>query len=176
MTGLQNASFERVADQRQPVRFLRDAAVIDWMLRHPWVTTDGLEDTPGYYFDDLREDAKHLLVELHDGQCVRGFAVLWLVTRRGVRDVHLLDHHLDDPTDVALLPSVVLEHAREYRADRIYLPESCSAAIAASPLARRLFSRQERPTYLRPERKTSALRNALPELSLDYCDGDIPFA
>jgi len=176
LAGLQDANFERVADERRPVRFLRDGAVIDWMLRHPWVTTNGPEDTPGYYFDDYRDDARHVLVELHDDRGALGFALLWLTTRKGVRDVHLLDHHLDDPADVALLPSVVLRHAREYCADRVYLPDACGAAIEATPLARRLFSRHERLTYLRPGRSASALRSALPELHLDYCDGDIPFA
>ena len=98
------------------------------------------------------------------------------MTRKGVRDVHLLDHHVDDPSDVALLPSVVLRHAREYCADRVFLPETCGAAIAASPLARRLFSSHERLTYLRPGRSAAGLRSALAELHLDYCDGDIPFA
>jgi hypothetical protein len=175
LTGLQDADFERIADLDRPVRFLRDGAVLDWMLRHPWVTTDESRDTPDYYFDDYRDDAQHLLLEIHDEQGARGIALLWQVTRRGVRDVHLLDHHLEGPADAALLPGVVLDHARRYCADRVYLPQSCSSAIASSPLARRLFVNQERTTYVRPGRG-AAVGGALAELALDYCDGDIPFA
>ena len=176
LDGLQDARFERLADERAPVRFLRDAAVIDWMLRHPWVTTEGLDDEPGYYFDDFRDDASHRLVEIHDEGGARGFAVLWLTTRRGVRDVHLLDHQLEDPQDVSLLPQVVLSHAREYRAHRVFLPESCAGSIDASPLGRRLFGVSTRKTWLRPGRGATELREALADLYLDYCDGDIPFA
>jgi hypothetical protein len=176
LEGLLDSHFERVADERRPSRFLRDAAVIDWMLRHPWVTTNGLEEQPGYRFDDFRDDAGYRLLEIHDDFGPRGFVVLGLSTHHGVRQVRLLDHHLDDPADVLLLPSIVLEHAADYSADRIFLPESCRAAIGNAAAARRLFASRQRHTYLRPGRSSAGMHSALPDLSLDYCDGDASFA
>jgi GNAT superfamily N-acetyltransferase len=152
LEGPLDRDFERVADQRHPARFLRDASVIDWMLRHPWVTTNGLEEQPGYRFDDFRDDAGYRLLEIHDDRSRRGFAVLLLSTHRGVRQVRLLDHHLDDPADALLLPSIV------------------------AAAARHLFASRERHTYLRPGRASAELDSVLPNLHLDYCDGDASFA
>ena len=175
LEGLQDGAFERVADQRHPRRFLRDAAVIDWMLRHPWVTTNGLEEVPGYRFDDFRSDAQYRLLDLHDEGGPWGFLVLSLTTHRGVREVRLLDHHLYDPADALLLPSIVLEHAANYAADRVVLPEVCRAAIGSSGLARRLFSTRQGRTHVRPGRSATALRGSLQNLRLDDCDGDSSF-
>ncbi len=176
LDGLHDVAFERAANERHPARFLRDAAVLDWMLRHPWVTTNGLEELPGYRFDDFRDDACYRLLEIHDERGTRGFALLSLSTRHGVRDVRLLDHHLEDPADAPLLPSIVLEQAGDYSADRVFLPESCRAAVGNSFLARPLIAIRERRTFVRPGRRAAALRSALPDIHLDYCDGDAAFA
>ena len=177
LAGLRDADFERVADQRHPVRFSRDASVIDWMLHHPWVTTNGLEELPGYRFDDFREDAGYRLLEIHDERGAQGFALLSLTTTRGVREVRLLDHHLRDVADAPrLLPSIVLDHAAHYGAERVVLPESCRPAIGGASLPRRLFETRRRRTWVRPGRAAAALRTLLPDLKLDYCDGDACFA
>ena len=168
--------FERAADARAPIRFLRDARVIDWMLRHPWTTTNGLEEQPRYHYDDYRDEASFEVLELRDDDRVLGFALLDLSVRHGVRRLRLLDHHLHDPADGRVLPAVALARAARFGADRIVLPASCRVALGSSALARRLFAAFRRHTWVRPARSARRLAASLSNLHLDYCDGDVSFA
>ena len=56
------------------------------------------------------------------------------------------------------------------------LADICRTAVGSSRLARRLFASHRRHTYVRPAREADAFAAALPNLHLDYCDGDVSFA
>jgi GNAT superfamily N-acetyltransferase len=173
--GLRDRRLEHAAERRAPVRFLRDAALVHWMLRVPWVATSALDDTRGYQFADYRDRFEHRLLEIHGHRGAAGVVALRLVDRNGLRSVDVLDAHLEDDAHPAQLLSLAVTTARGMRADRLRVPERCGHAIERSRIASALFTRRERRTFVRPAPGAHALREALSDLTLDFCDGDAAF-
>ena len=134
-----------------------------------------LDDTPGYYFADLRASFEHRLLEVHDARGERGIAVARSSADARSRELDLLDACLDEDEDHALLPALALSLARDFRADRVRIPARCGPAIERSRLASRMFVTRERRTFVRPGPDASRLTAALGELVSDYCDGDTPY-
>jgi hypothetical protein len=165
-----------------PVSFLRDRPLLEWMLEHPWTTTDPESAAPGFYFDDLRQGFEHRAVELIDRRNDRsvGFAILWFNAWRNRRELHVLDYFFTDEATSesergeALL-AIALERSRGIRANQIFVPELCAAALPKLGPLERFFERKERLTYYRPSPRSS-LKSHVHEITPQYADGDIGFA
>ncbi|MHC4470899.1 MAG: hypothetical protein ACYS99_08025, partial [Planctomycetota bacterium] len=165
---------EAELDVRSPVRFDRDRDFLMWMMENHWVTTDPAERTHGFFFDDLRESFEYRLLDIEDpeNRRSRGFAILWLFGFRGIRELHVLDHHFHDPADAGILASLALEHAISFLPDRVFLPAECRSRIESSRLARRLFEERERTSHLLHRIED---HETFSGLSATYADGDIAF-
>ncbi len=168
--------FEVEQDDDSPVRFFRNMETINWMLEHHWVTTQADQATPNYYFDDYRECFSYRVLEVMDSQQHNlGFVILWLSRRHGCSNVQVLDYHFYDTADKNLLFGIVIEVALMFKADRISLPDDCVTEIFAATLARHLFKKVTRAYHVRFTLGSQAKETAS-RLSLNFCDGDAPFA
>lgn len=175
---LLDSSFEIEKDRTAAVRFYRDVNVVNWMLSSGWVATGPDPDTPSYYFDDFREHSEYRLLEVYEtkGSPYKGFVVLRLTERYGSRDLHVLDYHIQNLNDGCILARLAIEHASSFGADRVFLPAVCEDELRLGFLTRQLFQKKTRAYFCRPGPNGQALDASLDRITLDYCDGDIPFA
>ncbi len=175
---LPERGFEASTEERPPIRFLRDAELVSWMLREHWVTTEPAEDTPDYHFKDLRDHFEYRVVEVSDPESGAdlGWMVVWLTSRDQLRDLHVLDYSMDTEIARDLMARIAIEQARDFDAHRIFLPDICARAIQAAGGWGGRFKKHSRPSFCRPSPRARVLRESLPNLQLDYADGDIGFA
>ncbi len=166
---------EDAGTQRAGVHCVRDRMLLEWMLRHPWVSTTPAEENDGYFFDDFRDEAHHRAYQV-EGPCgPAGWVILWFDAQRGRRRLHVLDHALDPSLTPGALLVVALREALRQRANLVFLPEVCRAALRELGPVSGIFGEERRRSFYRlPAR--SALRGALAEMQLHYTDGDIGFA
>jgi GNAT superfamily N-acetyltransferase len=156
---------------------VRDRELLEWMLAHPWVSTSRAGEPQGYFFDDFREESFHRAYEVRAvaSQAPLGWVVLWFDAQGGRRRLHVLDHGLEPAHAGAALVVVALAEARRQRANLVFLPEVCGAALRELGWAAGGFRAARRRSFYRPH-PSSELRGALAELRLHYADGDIGFA
>lgn len=170
-------AFEAEQDRRAPVRFLRDAAVLGWMLSEPWIVTDPARATPAYHFDDYRPCFALVAAELRNRRDEPlGFALWRLDEKDGERRLALFDWHLHDPAQSGALVAAALAEGRAGGASRIWLPAACAPAVTSSPALRAAFRAAQRTCFCHPSGAGSPLARALPDLELAMADGDAAFA
>jgi hypothetical protein len=145
------------------------------MLRYPWVTDRREDATPGYHFSDLCDLFRHVVLEVpsSEAETSPGWIVLSVVTRAGETAVKILDHSVGGSGKARALVAAGLTYAARYRADRVELPDCCGGVLDASIALRRVFRRHYRPYYCLPRSKDSPLAQAMAEVELGFCDGDI---
>lgn len=150
-------------------RFVRDAAVINWMLEHRWVTTDRRQETTGYEFRDWRPLFQYLPFEIYrkaSGQYL-GFVVLRIDQRHGNRRLAVLDHDLEEHRP--LLP-LAIDQGRRWMADHLVLPHEAVGEPAALGRESGLFERRRRIFYYFRSGEDSPT-----EIDLRFADGDYAF-
>lgn len=178
LDALPQGNFEAAADRAQPVRYLRDRALLNWMLRDPWVTTNPADDTPDYHFHDLRDHFEYRVLQVSSATSHEnlGWMIVWHTSRDGLRDLHVLDYSMEPEVAREVIAVVALDQAREFDAHRIYLPAACEQAIKASGIWSTRFIKHSRPSYCRPGARAKRLKENLADVALHYADGDIGFA
>jgi hypothetical protein len=172
---------ERIPVEKSPppadgTQFVRDRSLLDWMLRHPWVTTVRDTATSDYFFDDFREQFVHRIVEVRNGsdQAV-GWAIVWFQVREGRRDLHVLDYELDAADAPSAIVVLALREAMRHGATRVCIPVACQPAVKRLGFLAGLFAMETRRFLCRPAGGPHA--NAiLDEILLHYADGDFGFA
>jgi GNAT superfamily N-acetyltransferase len=157
--------------------FVRDRAFLEWMLRHPWVSTERGETRGSYFFDDFRAASFHRAYALHSGASPTpaGWVILWFDVQGARRRLHLLDYQLQPEVAAEALLATALREALRLRANLVYLPVVCDTALRRLGPAARLFSQERRRSFYRPG-AGSSLRGAIERLRLHHADGDIGFA
>lgn len=154
--------------------FVRDEAVLEWMLRHPWTTTDRALSDPRYYFDDHRDVTEYEVVDVRrPGGEAAGWAILWFDARGERRKLQVLDHRIEAGDGAEGLLVVALEAARRHKANDVLVPEACLAALARLGPLGRLFVEGHRVDYHRPHPRSADL---LARIRPSFVDGDGPFA
>lgn len=154
----------------------RSRNVLEWMMRWPWVSTQPEDATPGYFFGDASEAFEYRIVEFSDRSGPIGLAVLWLLSRHGAREIHVLDFATSVADPGPFLIQAALEHAAEFRATRLFLPDACRDVVQGSRLLRGLFRERLRRAFVRPRRSPDATAEVLMKLTPRYADGDASFA
>lgn len=159
------------------VHFVRDRALLEWLLNDPWVTTDRAMSSAAYYFDDFREAAYHRVFELRKqaSPAAAGWAILYFDARRERRRVQVLDYDLKAATDGAPLLIAALSAAAQCGATQVFVPAVCASALRRLGPLGQLFREEKRLSYYRPH-ANSAARAALNDIHLTYADGDLGFA
>lgn len=159
------------------VHFVRDRALLEWLLAYPWVTTDRALSSTAYYFDDFREATYHRVFELRQqgSAAPPGWAILYFDARGARRRVQVLDYELHGAANESALLIAALAAAVESGATQVFVPAACAGALRRLGPLGSLFSQQKRLSYYRP-RANSIAREALNEIHLTYADGDLGFA
>lgn len=159
-------------------RFVRGAAVVNWMLRYPWVVEAPAppdDDWREYFFSRTRPLFRYVAYRFTTEQGERaGFAVLAVTEDRGSRAVRLLDHELRAPADADGLLGLLLREARRWSADALVLPASMDAALRG-PVWRLLVRRPARPYFVKLRDPDGDLAATLHTIQLDRCDSDVAF-
>ncbi len=159
--------------------FVRDGAVLAWMLATPWVTTDRAWSDPRYYFDDHRLASVRQVVELRPPSpgAAPGWAVVWFDVPPERRRILVLDAHLpgDPEARAEGLTVAALRLAVEHGANQIVLPAECGPALARLGRLGSLFSAATRVDYHRPA-TGSPEATALAAIQPSFLDGDSPYA
>lgn len=159
-------------------RFDRDAAVVNWMLSHPWVRDDAPPVSPTFYFGDRREVFRYERIELiAPGGRVRGFGVAsYQKTSDGARWT-MLDHQLDSPE---LLPNLLAWQwdriVRLGGIDEVLLPAAAWQLLASSPFFKALSFLHQRPYLAHPASTSSPLAQSLDALQFQFVDCDSAFS
>lgn len=159
--------------------FVRDRAVLEWMLASPWVTTNRAEADPRYYFDDHRLVAIQQVVELRapSSGASPGWAVVEFDATAQRRRLQVIDAEV--PGDAATrgegLLVAALRLAVEHGADQIQLPADCGPALGRLGRLGALFTTATRVDYHRPHPRSGAAA-ALAAIEPSYVDGDAPYA
>jgi len=155
--------------------FNRGPGVIRWMLDHPWVETLRAEGQDSYYYDDYRPTHQFRVFRISVPDGGEGHAVVRLSERRGVRDVHLLDHAVPGDWSPDVLARLVVSEAKAFDADIVYLPHTCAPAVGRSVTAHRWFACEKKPYFVRPT-GSSRIGVALDRFVFEYTDGIGAFA
>jgi hypothetical protein len=162
---------------RSDVHFVRDRALLEWMLAHPWASSSRAERDDRYFFDDYREQAFHRVYEVRAdaSSAAAGWVILWFDVQGDRRRLHVLDCELGPATAADALLAVALREALRLRANLIYVPELCGAALGRLGAAGKLFVPRLRRSFYRPH-PSSRVKAVLEQLELHYADGDVGFA
>lgn len=159
------------------VYFVRDRALLEWMLACSWLTTNRALSSAEYYFDDFREASYHRVVQLcrPGSGAPAGWAILYFDARGAQRRLQVLDYELDRPAGGAALIAAALQAGAQAGATQLYLPAVCADGLQRLGGLGKLFSAEMRKAYYRPH-AASIARDALGEIQLTYADGDLSFA
>jgi GNAT superfamily N-acetyltransferase len=169
---------EQLASQA-PVEFARGAAVVNWMLKYPWVVEPGQSPTEkmDFYFSDVRHGFRMIALELFSSQDdYLGYLVLQ-ASQRGQRgELKVLDCSLKNPGDQCYVLPLVFKYAREYKARLVDLPAEAVTGFDRTRLGRLLLVRRERIYQCHPKSGDSPLAQAWDSIQFKYTDGDMPFS
>lgn len=157
--------------------FVRDQAVVNWMLAHPWVLPAGQSASEGlnYGFTDSRAEFTQSAWALSGpGGEDWGFACFQSSRLRGRKIIKVLDYCLAADAPADLLAAAALQLAARQQADLIEGP-----AVLAEPFVAGgpgwLLHHKQRTLQLHPHKPGSPLDQALPNLVQTFCDGDMAF-
>lgn len=158
------------------VAFHRGPEIIAWMLSFPWVAEHRNLAASGYYFSDVREVFRHMLLGAYqaDDHVCRGYAALLLSVHNGASTLKMLDCSLPTADPGASLSQLALACAEYLGVTRVELPQHCG--LAREIVGAKWSAKEQRRLYLcRPFGPGSPLARLRDRLWLDYCDGEHAF-
>jgi GNAT superfamily N-acetyltransferase len=158
------------------VAFHRGPEIVNWMLTYPWIGEHRTRKPSGYFFSDVRDAFRHVLLAVHNASddAYRGFVTLSLSANGGRSTLKVLDHALPLDERDACLTCLALACAERCGIQRVELPKCCRSAAETFGKSWRL-QRHRRVYFCHPRSADSPLATALDSLRLNYCDGDTPF-
>jgi len=151
-------------------RLYRDARVVNWMLKQPWVRLPGESSSEhlDYYFTDTRPGFGYDAYEVYRDAEYLGYLVVQRSILGGRRVLRVLDVALADET--LALPSV-LRLAVQDDIEKVEM----NAAYAQALQGMRIYQRHRRIYQVHPRSADSPLARAWRDLQLDFADGDMAF-
>lgn len=157
-------------------RFCRDADVINWMLRYPWVRGDTTASSPPYFFSDARPTFRYLAMRIEDGDGAVGILVVSLSERSNHRVIKMLDCQAPFDSMYATFFHLVCTCASSFLADEVRLPREMHSYLTrigfpsdAGTLMRREY------LHHAPSSGRSPMLADPTNLQLSFCDGDTAF-
>ncbi len=168
-------------EEDEPTAFHRDAEVINWGLRYPWVLSESetTDRYPNAYFEMVRPHYRIFAVAVRDAtHDHRGHVVLststssWSDSSRTT--VRVLDHRIAGPRAEAdaIVEHVGLHAGQRYGADRIEFPAELTCRLRRRRGLRRLVGTQENAYAFVPMSADSPVRSFIEDVQLHTCDGD----
>jgi GNAT superfamily N-acetyltransferase len=147
--------------------FYRDAAVLSWMIAHPWVLPNRRSSSSdlAYEFTDWRPG-----FEIFGYGNAQDYALFQFSRIRGQGVLKVLDHTLAP----AALLALALRVAGERGAGLVEGPAELAAALSGVWRSL-LLRRKQRTLQVHPRSAGSPLAAAWPQLVQHYTDGDMAF-
>jgi GNAT superfamily N-acetyltransferase len=168
-----------IVDRRFPgekLHFCRDASVLNWMLRYPWVREKIPETHPPYHFSDVRPVFRQLALRIDDRDGASGILLVSFSGRTQHRVVRMLDCYAPTEAMYAIFFYVVCTCAARFLADEVMLPCDIQPELMRHGPTGEMVTWMRRD-YLchRPSDGRSAIPSDVRRLQLSYCDGDTAF-
>jgi len=161
------------------VAFYRNTAVVNWMLRYPWVVEHGesLTEGLGYYFTDVRERFHNFAIELYvsDTQDFVGFITMSFSIISGIKVLKVIDIRIEKEGDIYCVFPLAIRYAKKFLADRIEIPESVAKTITSRTIKKLVLHEKHRIYQCHPRSEFSPLGIYWRDIELNYCDGDMAF-
>jgi hypothetical protein len=156
--------------------FCRNADVMNWMLRYPWVRENIPATDPPYYFSDVRPIFRQLAMRIDDPQGASGIVIVSLSERMKRRVIKVLDCYAPTDSIYATFFHVVCTYAARFIADEVMLPSEMHPHLLRCGLPSDMVTWMRRSyLYHPPSCRRSAIPSDTSSLHLSYCDGDTAF-
>jgi len=156
--------------------FYRGIDAINWMLQYKCVLESHKAEPLdyNYYFSEIRDIFKYIVLKVHssDKGDYKGFLVLSITSKNMRTVLKVLDFHFFKKIDYKYILFLALKYAKLYLADHIEFPDTLSAYIKDSALAKLLLYRKERIYFCYPKNKSSPIVTSYDNINLNYCDSD----
>jgi len=166
---------ERFSDGKS-TSLQRGDEVVNWMLAYPWVMPPGQSESEklNYFFSDTRPDFEIFAHELFSSD-YRGYVVFQFSRIGESRVLKVLDVELKTEQDKGFVLPLSLEIAKKKNTDQIEISSEYVNAIEGNLLGKMILSKKHQIYQVHPRSEDSQLGKALPDLRLNYADGDKPF-
>lgn len=151
-------------------RFVRDEAVINWMVRNPWIGEDSHVQLP-YPFSYRREMFRYMVFEANSG----GYVVLNVTQDQRFARLRILDRSpMTDAGRQAALARAVLE-AQRLVADVVECPVEYEPLLRRSFAGRKLLAVDERAALVHTRNPNGPFGKHLDTIAWSGFEGDAPF-
>lgn len=151
-------------------RFVRDEAVINWMVRNPWIGEDSHLTLP-YAFSYRREMFRYLVFESNGG----GYCVLNVTQDRRFAALRILDRcPMTDDMREGVLARALLE-AQRLVADQVECPAEYEPLLRRSLVGRKLLAVDERATLVHTRDPDGPFGKHLDSIVWSGFEGDATF-
>jgi GNAT superfamily N-acetyltransferase len=158
--------------------FYRNIAVVNWMLKFPWVLSAGESESEdlNYGFTDARAGFRISAWQLFstDNRNL-GYIGFQASTLRGRTVVKVLDAVFADGDNPSRLLALALRFARLVGATMIEGPAELQRPLGGGLLGRLLVVRRQRTCQIHPRSSDSPMGRAWQHIQQTYCDGDMAF-
>jgi GNAT superfamily N-acetyltransferase len=154
----------------------RDARIINWMLRYPWIKEDSKAE-PNYFFSSNREEFKFFSFELYENRTgeKKGYVVLSVSTQNSFSRLKILDSAVVDKKYLKCIFDFALREALKRQAV-LNASDIFWTYSQKNVLLKSLTQNLKRGNFLVfSTKRESVFTNSQHDLRIDFCDGDIPF-
>lgn len=162
------------------VGFYRGIEAINWMLKYPWIASNSEIDPEenNYLFSNKWALHQFKVVKLYSkAGDYKGFQVFSLITRKsnGEKVLKILDNNLQYRADFQFIFPLACHFANKLGVHFIETSEDLMEFINPLFLALGLSMSRNRSYFVLPAYEKSPLHKALPNLEVNYNDGDTAF-
>lgn len=157
-------------------RLYRDAKIINWMIRYPWITEDSNVEV-NYFFSYNRDEFKFLPFELYENKTGerKGYVVLSVSTQNNFSTLKILDYAVVNKEFLKYIFDKALHEALKRQA-LLNASDGFWPYSQKNLILNRLTKNFKRGNFLVFSTKgKSVLTHLLHELKTDFCDSDMPF-
>jgi GNAT superfamily N-acetyltransferase len=176
MVAIPDDLVKKYASRKPSPAFVRDAASINWMFNYTWLKEKPQADSADkrYFFSGLPDSFEFIPLAIRnaDNTTNAGFIILSLNTTKPLSTLKVLDYFHDDAGQIA---SVILQISAQHRAGCIEYPSSLAPSLEKKLVMKLLCVRKRRTYLYHPAHAHSPLAQAMPDIHLDYGDGDNTF-
>lgn len=173
-----NRETEGARPSRPSPEFIRGAAIINWMLKYPWIrsSSEGEKKLGNYFFSNVRDFFKFFALEIYaaDRKSLKGFLILSVSRHRNRTVIKTLDF-LISAADLHLIGLATLKHAGKFLADRIEFPAELAFFFRQNRRLKPLLKQRRRLYLYQPKDPGSPLKKSAGKIALKYCDSDTAF-
>ncbi|MDO8834176.1 MAG: GNAT family N-acetyltransferase [Vicinamibacterales bacterium] len=158
------------------ISFPRSEAVVNWMIRNPWVSED-MSRACNYAFSYRRELFKYRAFELTDrtsGEYL-GYTVFSVMDKDGLKILKVLDTCLVSNALIDVVFDLAMKECARWRIDALQGGAGLTACIGKHRLLTLVTRTVERGYFVHKTAENSLFEGYEQHIEFDYCDADIAY-